>query len=324
MKSSVFPRVLAVVVTLVSTGALAQSTGTVQVRVIDSAGRPLDGTVTFRSGNATQTCRTVASRCSIALAPGSWSADVAPTREASSGAQTVSVRAGSVASVTFRTRAASAPAATTTVATTPTVRTTTTTPTVRTTTTPMVRTTTTPTVRTTTTTPTIRTAPGVTTTTPTVATTPTVTTPRATGVTRTTTTQPRIVTAPGVSTTAAASTQVQPTTTPRIVATAPATTSVGTTTLATPAPVRDLSRGSRVCAQGTVSDAAGRPADATVTVSRDGAVVGTVRSVAGRFSMFDLPPGRYVLRAVAARDASVVEQPLALGTEVARVVVRIR
>jgi hypothetical protein len=320
MMSSVFPRVLAVVVTLVSVGALAQSTGTVQVRVIDSAGRPLDGTVTFRSGNATQTCRTVASRCSIALAPGSWSADVAPAREASSGAQTLSVRAGSVASVTFRTRAASAPAATTTVATTPTVRTTTTTPTVRTTTTPTVRTTTTPTVRTTT--PTIRTAPGVTTTTPTVATTPTVTTPRATGVTRTT--QPRIVTAPGVRTTTPASTQVQATTTPRIVATAPASTSVGTTTPATPEPGRDLSRGSRVCAQGTVSDAAGRPADATVTVSRDGAVVGTVRSVAGRFSMFDLPPGRYVLRAVAARDARVVEQSLALGAEVARVVVRIR
>ncbi|MCB9601972.1 MAG: hypothetical protein H6720_16765 [Sandaracinus sp.] len=71
-------------------------------------------------------------------------------------------------------------------------------------------------------------------------------------------------------------------------------------------------------------DSAGRPADATVTVSRDGTTLGTVRSVAGRFSMFDLPPGRYALRAVAARDGRVTQQTLDLGADVARVVVRLR
>ncbi|GMU80078.1 MAG: hypothetical protein AMXMBFR46_28630 [Acidimicrobiia bacterium] len=100
-----------------------------------------------------------------------------------------------------------------------------------------------------------------------------------------------------------------------------------TTTTATPsttATTRDLGRGSRVCAQGSVTDSLGRPADATVTVTRDGATLGTVRSVAGRFSMFDLPPGRYALRAVSARDGSVAQQTLDLGPDIARVVVRVR
>jgi hypothetical protein len=66
-----------------------------------------------------------------------------------------------------------------------------------------------------------------------------------------------------------------------------------------------------VCAQGNVTDSLGRPADATVTVARDGATLGTVRSVAGRFSM-------------SARDGSVAQQTLDLGPDVARVVVRVR
>ncbi|MCA9614744.1 MAG: carboxypeptidase regulatory-like domain-containing protein [Myxococcales bacterium] len=286
---------LALVFMLVATSVSAQTTGTVQVRVVDSAGRPLDGTVTFRAGNATQTCRTVASRCSIALPPGTWSAEVAPTRESSAGPLQVAVRAGVVASVTFRTRPATTPT-TTAVVTTATGASTV--------------------------------APATTTTTATVRT-PVVQTAATNGVQRTTrprtslrTTPRATATAPVATSTATngvATNAVSPVaTTPRIVTTAPATT---TTTVDTG---RNLGTGTRVCAQGSVMDSAGRPADATVTVSRDGTTLGTVRSVAGRFSMFDLPPGRYALRAVAARDGRVTQQTLDLGADVARVVVRLR
>lgn len=297
-----------------SSAGHAQPTGTVQVRVVDSAGRPLDGTVTFRSGNTTLQCRTVASRCSIGLAAGTWSADVAPTRESSAGAQTVAVQAGSVASLTFRTRAATTTATPTAPTATTRTTTTTTTATTRTTT----ATTATPTVRAnvqpsvgTAVAPSVRTAPGVRTVSPTTTTTTATTTPRATapGVT---------ATAPGVVTTAPGVTTVSPTVAPRVVTTTTATTPSTTAT------TRDLGRGTRVCAQGNVTDSLGRPADATVTVTRDGATLGTVRSVAGRFSMFDLPPGRYALRAVSARDGSVAQQTLDLGPDVARVVVRVR
>ena len=295
---------------LIATTASAQSTGTVQVRVVDSAGRPLDGTVTFRSGNASQQCRTVASRCSIVLAAGTWSADVTPTRESSAGAQSVAVSGGSVANVTFRTRPASTTPATATTATattataTPATAMTMATATTTTATTPTIRTqtTATPRVGTNATTQTIRTAPRVTTVAPTTSSTP--------------------ATAPGVTATApvaAVTPLVAPTVAPRVVTTA----MTATTTTTTPS-ARDLGRGNRVCAQGNVTDALGRPADATVTVTRDGATIGTVRSVAGRFSMFDLPPGRYALRAVSARDGSVVQQGLDLGADVARVVVRVR
>lgn len=303
---------IALAVSLVAAAASAvhaQPTGTVQVRVVDSAGRPLDGTVTFRSGNTTLQCRTVASRCSIGLAAGTWSADVAPTRESSAGAQTVAVQAGSVASLTFRTRAA----ATTT--TTPTRTTPTTTTTTTATATPTVRANVQPTVGTAVA-PSVRTAPGVRTVTPTA--TATTTSPSTTTTTVPRATAPGVTaTAPGVVTTAPGVTTVSPTVAPRVVTTTATTPSTTATT-------RDLGRGTRVCAQGSVTDSLGRPADATVTVTRDGATLGTVRSVAGRFSMFDLPPGRYALRAVSARDGSVAQQTLDLGPDVARVVVRVR
>ncbi len=304
---------IALAVSLVAAAASAvhaQPTGTVQVRVVDSAGRPLDGTVTFRSGNTTLQCRTVASRCSIGLAAGTWSADVAPTRESSAGAQTVAVQAGSVASLTFRTRAA-ATTTTTPTRTTPTTTTTTTTATA----TPTVRANVQPTVGTAVA-PSVRTAPGVRTVTPTA--TATTTSPSTTTTTVPRATAPGVTaTAPGVVTTAPGVTTVSPTVAPRVVTTTATTPSTTATT-------RDLGRGTRVCAQGSVTDSLGRPADATVTVTRDGATLGTVRSVAGRFSMFDLPPGRYALRAVSARDGSVAQQTLDLGPDVARVVVRVR
>jgi hypothetical protein len=58
--------------------------------------------------------------------------------------------------------------------------------------------------------------------------------------------------------------------------------------------IRDLSTGSRLVAQGSVVDAAGRPVDATLTISGQG-VSGRVRTTAGRFSVFDLPNGTYAV-----------------------------
>lgn len=255
---------LTFVLALVASAASAQSTGTVQVRIVDSAGRPLDGTVTFRSGNASASCRTVASRCSIALVPGTWSADVAPTRERSAGALQVAVTAGAVANVTFRTQPASAPTATVS-------PTTTTATTMVATPTPTTTTRTAPTV--------VRSVPN-----------------RATrdGRLRNPTPTPTVGNVAPVSTQPTVSPTVRSATATPIVrsatptTTATTTTATTTTATTTATPTRDLGRGARVCAQGNVMDAAGRPADATLTVSRDGATLGTVRSVAGRFSMFDL------------------------------------
>lgn len=67
---------------------------------------------------------------------------------------------------------------------------------------------------------------------------------------------------------------------------------------------RNLAVGSRLVAQGRVVDSVGRPADATITVYRGSTVVGTVRSVAGRFSIFDLVPSAYTYRAAGVRGGS--------------------
>ena len=67
---------------------------------------------------------------------------------------------------------------------------------------------------------------------------------------------------------------------------------------------RDLARGSRVVAQGRVIDSAGRPTDATVSVFRGATLVGVVRSVAGRVSVFDLAPSPYTYRAAGVRGGT--------------------
>lgn len=67
---------------------------------------------------------------------------------------------------------------------------------------------------------------------------------------------------------------------------------------------RNLAMGLRLVAQGRVVDAVGRPSDATITVYRGQTVVGVVRSVAGRFSMFDLAPAAYTYRASGVRGGN--------------------
>jgi len=61
--------------------------------------------------------------------------------------------------------------------------------------------------------------------------------------------------------------------------------------------LRNLSRGSRLAVQGTVLDASGRLTNATVVLEVRGIAVGQAACVGGRFSMFDLRPGNYTVRA---------------------------
>lgn len=70
------------------------------------------------------------------------------------------------------------------------------------------------------------------------------------------------------------------------------------------APVRNLGLGSKLVAQGRVVDRSGRPTDATISVYRGATLVGTVRSVAGRFSVFDLAPSAYSYRAAGVRGGT--------------------
>lgn len=80
------------------------STGASQVniRVVDSLGRPMDGTVTLRGQACTCSCRTVAARCTLYVPPGSYSASLAPVREGPPPPRTVAVPLGRAASVVFR------------------------------------------------------------------------------------------------------------------------------------------------------------------------------------------------------------------------------
>lgn len=283
--------------------ASAQRPGTVTVRVVDSAGRPMDGTVTFR-GRGTATCRTVAGRCQVQLAAGSWSATLQPVRERATGVMRVNVQPGRVANMTFRTQAVqqARPAVRGNVP-------------VQTTAVRRTRTTAQPST-------TVR---------PSTAATPRVTTTRRTTVSaqtgpRITSQNPSIQGASTNTTVARRRTtttvQARPQARPQqaVVTTARPQQAVVTSTPSG----RNLAQGRRLCVQGAMVDAAGRPSDGTVTVRQGASVIGTVRSVAGRFSMFDLAPGRYELSTRAARTGAITQQTLNLPAGVARVTIRLR
>ena len=289
-------RLIVVSVLCFPTLAWAQS-GTVNVRVQDSQGRPLDGTVTFRARNAVRTCRTVASRCSLTLDEGTWTAELRPVREHWVGTQRVAVRRGSTASVVMRTRASSA-----TTQMNASVM-----------------------VVTTGTTAMVASRPASSMTRPVV---------RATQVQRTqvraSQVRPNSTRVNRVQASRVQPSQVQPNATQahRTVAVQTPSQMATVTTAAMVATrntsSRNLSRGNRLCVQGSIVDTAGRPTDAQITVRQNNRVVGTATSVAGRFSMFDLPPGRYELHSRSARTGANVRQTLTLGNGVSRVTVRIR
>jgi hypothetical protein len=75
-------------------------------------------------------------------------------------------------------------------------------------------------------------------------------------------------------------------------------------------------------AQGTILDMAGRPTDATITVSGANGTIGWVRSTAGRFSLFDLPQGTYRVDLRSARGTTSTAS-LTVAPGVSRPVLRV-
>jgi hypothetical protein len=72
-------RIASLIVTiLLGIPGLAAAQATVQIRLADSAGRPVDGTVTLTGQGTTRRCVTTAGRCTLSVPAGSYSATVAP------------------------------------------------------------------------------------------------------------------------------------------------------------------------------------------------------------------------------------------------------
>ncbi len=241
---------------LAPTLALAQAS--VQFRITDSAGRPLDGRVTMTGQPGTLGCSTTASRCTVVATAGTYTVTVAPVREAAPAPRTLVVPPSGALTVAFATRPASGAALVGAGAVRTAVR-------------------------------------------------PVTATPLSTGV--------RVVTPTPTPTATGTTTGGTPTAT----ATATRVTTTSTAYVA----VRSLGSGRTLVVQGSVMDTAGRPVDATITVSGSGGTVGSVSSTAGRFSMFDLPPGTYTFASRSTRGTTAnMTVTLAAGT-VSRLTVRV-
>lgn len=101
---------------------------------------------------------------------------------------------------------------------------------------------------------------------------------------------------------------------------ATASTSPSTSTASS---ARNLSSGRTLAAQGQITDSAGRPADATLTVKRGTQTVGTARSTAGRFSLYDLSAGSYTIQAAGVRGGT-GGATVSIGSGVARPNIRLQ
>lgn len=86
----------------------------------------------------------------------------------------------------------------------------------------------------------------------------------------------------------------------------------------TPSARKNLASGARVAVQGTATFARGTPASGVIDVRRGGVSVGYVDVRTGRFSIFDLTPGRYVLT-LTSPDRSPVTREVRVGTSFATV-----
>lgn len=218
--------------------AFAAADARVQVRLTDSDGRPVDGTVTMVAGARRLSCRTTAGRCTITAPAGSYSATVAARSGGSPAPRTVSVPASGTITLAFATPAPAAGA-------------------------------------------------------PSGGTTTSSERPPTTGMT----VVGAVVGSRGTGTSAEADagTARTGTTSTRSGGMSVVGAVVGSRGTGTSA--SSLSSGTRVVCQGTVRDAAGRAVDATITVRQGSTTLGTVRTTAGRFSIYDLAAGSYSLAA---------------------------
>lgn len=264
--------------------AIARADAQIAVRLTDHEGRPVDGTVTLTARNVTRSCRTTASRCTITAPAGTYTVTMQPVRGTAPPSRTLTVPASGTIALALTAR----PAAT--VTTTP--------------------------VQTSTQPGTVQTQPG-----PTSGTATTISTAPATlrpGV-LTAATSGGSATASGTGGTSGSTSggSTTATTTPT-----PTATTSGATQQAGTIAARDLTRGTTLAVQGTVLDGAGRPTDATITVRRAGALVGTARTTAGRFSMYDLPAATYDVALESSRGTRATAR-LTVGATSSRVTLRV-
>ena len=292
--------------------ALAAADASIAVRLIDAEGRPVDGTVTLQKSGVTRSCRTTAARCTVTAPAGSYTVTMRPVRGSAPPPRSFTVPASGSISLALTAGPATTATSTTAVSTAqPAVRAGTTTATRTTSGTPVTRATSgsaSPVARATRTTArrATRVRPGSVTTRPVG-----VATPGVRGIPT-----PSTGTSPGDGTTSGGSS----TTTAR-----PATTTATTTAVAQhtdTAAARNLSTGRALSVQGTVLDAAGRPTDAALTVRRAGSVVGTARTTAGRFSLYDLPAATYEVTLSSSRGTNGTGR-FTVGSATSRVTLRV-
>ena len=285
----------------ISTAATAQAHSRVQVQLTDSAGRPVDGTVTM-TGPATLSCRTTAARCTITAPAGTYRVTLRPVRGTAPAPRTLRVPASGTTSLALRAGAPSIRATAGVTARTGAIRTAT------------------PTGRATVSgaRPATRTGRTVAGRTGAVRTTAGAATVRAAGglITRSGT-RPTAVARAGTSGSGATSGGSGSTTaTPTVRASGSVQQRAGTIA------ARDLTSGRRLCVQGSVMDGAGRPTDAVLTFSRGSTVVGTARTTAGRFSIYDLSAGTYSVSLRSSRGSQ-GRGSVTVGSTQSRVVLRV-
>jgi hypothetical protein len=93
-------RILSIIaLILLGIPSLAAAQATLQIRLSDSAGRPVDGTVTLTGPGQVRRCVTTAGRCTLTAPAGSYTATVAPRRGTAPPARPVTVPAAGVVTV---------------------------------------------------------------------------------------------------------------------------------------------------------------------------------------------------------------------------------
>jgi hypothetical protein len=227
-----------------TTAALADAS--VELRIVDAAGRPADGRIELR-GKTTQTCTTIAARCTLKAAAGSYMLSVVPRRDRAPAPRKLEVPASGTSRVVIKLLPAATASAPKTAATRP--------------------------------------AP---------ARRPTLSGPSL----------------------AAASLSTKPQ--------KPSQTDQRVTQARTP-PGPNLTKGKRVAMSGRVLDAAGRPTDALLVLSSKTTkkVVGHARSVAGRFTLYDLGPGIYATKVYPRRGGPALDRTVIVTERAGQLVVKI-
>lgn len=245
----------------------AHADASVQIRTSDASGRPLDGRVTVSNATHTFQCTTTASRCTLRVPAGTYTVSLAPLRGAALPGRSVTVPARGAITVALQSAPENTPAPATPTIDTPTVAS------------PTTPTTTNPPLATSPTAPATLRVGGSGPRAPTTA-----TVARAASVAPN---APNAPTAPSAPVTRA--TSAAPTT--------PAAPTVSAVPQLSPnGGLRNLSRGSRLVAEGTLNDGTGLPLDGVVTVLNGTSPVGQTNTRAGHFALYDLPAGLYVVQ----------------------------